>query len=199
MRSTDGYDANAKALAAQYESITFSDTHRDVLHLFPQAPSRILDIGAGSGRDAAALAALGHTVVAVEPTAELRFEGQRIHAASAIEWVDDSLPELAVVCAREQCFDMVLLTAVWMHLDASERRTAMAQLATLIAPEGTIILSLRHGPVPAGRRMFDVSADETIRLAGSAGMHCIHQSRREDMLGRPDVCWSLLGLQSNGR
>ena len=30
-----------------------------------------------------------------------------------------------------------------------------------------MILSLRHGPVPEGRRMFDVSAEETIQLAAA--------------------------------
>jgi SAM-dependent methyltransferase len=195
MRSTDGYGENAHALAIQYESITFADAHRDVLHFFPTVPSGILDVGAGSGRDAAALSALGHKVVAVEPTAELRLEGAHLHAASAIEWVDDMLPELPVVCGRNERFDIVLLTAVWMHLDAAERPVAMTRLANLLAPKGTIIMSLRHGPVPAGRRMFDVSADETIRLAAGAGLRCVHESAREDMLGRADVHWSFLALQ----
>ena len=42
-----GYGPQAAALATQYESIAFADVHRDVLHLFPQRPSRVLDIGAG--------------------------------------------------------------------------------------------------------------------------------------------------------
>ena len=40
----------------QYEGLAFADVHRDVLHLFPATPSRVLDIGAGTGRDAAAFA-----------------------------------------------------------------------------------------------------------------------------------------------
>ena len=48
--------------------------------LIPATPSRVLDVGAGTGRDAAALAALGHSVVAVEPTPELRAHGQRCTA-----------------------------------------------------------------------------------------------------------------------
>lgn len=47
---TAGYGAHAAALADPYESITFEEVHR------------VLDIGAGSGRDAAALAQQGHTV-----------------------------------------------------------------------------------------------------------------------------------------
>lgn len=32
-----------------------------------------------------------------------------------------------------------------------------------------MIVSLRHGPIPSGRRMFDVSAEETIELAKRQG------------------------------
>jgi SAM-dependent methyltransferase len=104
MRGTDGYGSNAKRLAKQYESITFEDVHGDILHHFPVEPSHILDIGAGSGRDAAALAAHGHSVIAVEPTAELRREGQMRHGRASIEWIDDSLPDLTKVRARKQRF-----------------------------------------------------------------------------------------------
>lgn len=59
---TVGYGQAADVLAEQYESVTFTQVHQDTLHLLPAVPSRILDIGAGTGRDAAALAALGHQV-----------------------------------------------------------------------------------------------------------------------------------------
>jgi SAM-dependent methyltransferase len=191
---TAGYDEQAKALAEQYESIEFEAVHGDVLHLFPQPPSRVLDVGAGSGRDAAALAARGHRVVAAEPSHALRLEGQHRHAGTAIDWVDDSLPDLAGLRARGECFDLVLLSAVWMHLDAAERRAAMTSLAALLAPRGTAILSLRHGPVPAGRRMFDVTADETIQLAAANGLICRHNGSRRDPHARPGVSWSVLAL-----
>ncbi|MEV6117767.1 class I SAM-dependent methyltransferase [Streptomyces sp. NPDC052109] len=57
MAGTAGYGAAAEDLADQYESVTFAEVHREVLHLFPVRPSVVLDIGAGSGRDAAVLAA----------------------------------------------------------------------------------------------------------------------------------------------
>ena len=67
-----------------------------------------------------------------------------------------------------------MMTAVFMHLDADQRRHAMPRLCRLLRPGGTMALSLRHGPVPAGRRMFDVSAGETIALAGEHGMDIVH-------------------------
>eukprot|EP01035_Chromulina_nebulosa_P057425 gene57425-78675_t len=46
VQGTAGYGANAAALAQQYESLRFEDVHREVLHLFPAVPARVLDIGA---------------------------------------------------------------------------------------------------------------------------------------------------------
>lgn len=193
--STAGYGENAAALVQQYESLRFDDVHRDVLHLFPREPSNILDIGAGSGRDAAALARLGHRVVAVEPTGELRREGQRIHAALPIEWVDDALPRLSAMRSRREHFELILLTAVWMHLDATERPIAMNSIAELLAPGATVIMSLRHGPVPQGRRMFDVSADETLALGRAVGLADSYCGERKDTQGRDSVSWSVIAMR----
>ena len=193
---TEGYAEEADTLAVRYELLTFEGVQREVLHLIPTVPCRVLDIGAGTGRDAAALAAKGHSVTAMEPTAELRAHGQRLHAALPITWVDDSLPELARLRAGRARFDLVMATAVWMHLDQGQRATAMRYVARLVAADGQFILSLRHGPVPPGRRMFDVSAEETEALARAEGLPLVHKSRREDMQGRPDVTWTFLAFRN---
>ncbi|TWG87538.1 methyltransferase family protein [Cupriavidus gilardii J11] len=193
-----GYDTHASELARQYEQLRFEDVHRDVLHLMPSRPATVVDIGAGSGRDAAALARLGHTVVAVEPTDALRAEGERLHVDLPIQWRDDSLPALQALRKEGRRYDLMLLSAVWMHLDAGERAEGMAALAELLAPGGVAILSLRHGPVPEGRRMFDVSADETIALAARHGLQACHRGMRDDVLGRPDVRWSVVALRQPG-
>ena len=96
--------------------------------MIPVIPSRILDIGAGSGKDAADFAAQGHTVLAGAITR---------HAHPAIAWLDDGLPDLAAVRARGETFDRILLSAVWMHLDSTQRRRAMPNVATLLAKVGS--------------------------------------------------------------
>ena len=162
---TEGYANEAEALVRQYEGIAFADVHRHAMHLMPQPPARIIDIGAGTGRDAAGFVGLGYSVVAVEPTTELRTRAMQLHPSPGIEWIDDSLPDLRVVSVRKGNFDVVMLTAVWMHLDAGQRQCGMPRLAALLRPGGVMMLTLRHGPIPAGRRMFDVTANETIALA----------------------------------
>jgi hypothetical protein len=46
-----------------------------------------------------------------------------------VEWLDDSLPGLAAVRARKEEFDLVMLTAVWMHLDEARREVAMPNVS----------------------------------------------------------------------
>lgn len=194
---TEGYADEADALVIQYESVSFADVHRRVLHLIPASPTRILDIGAGTGRDAAGFAAMGYDVTAVEPTTELRVRAQALHPSERIEWLGDSLPDLAVVHARGDTFDVVMLTAVWMHLDEQQRRRAMPRVAHLLRKGGVLMLSLRRGPVPPGRRMFDVTADETIRLAHAEALQLISQYDHQDShLRRPGVSWTRLVFSS---
>jgi len=162
---TEGYAEYAAFLANDWRKISFRDHHQPVLHLIPTAPSRVLDIGAGMGRDAAALAALGHSVVAVEPVDELRAAAINFYLASSVVWLDDSLPELRLVRERANTFNLVMVTAVWMHLDEAQRRRGMDTISDLLDDGGLVIMSLRHGPIPTGRRMFNVSAADTIRLA----------------------------------
>lgn len=192
---TEGYGETAAERVKQYESLAFAHVHRDIFHLFPTPPSRVIDIGAGTGRDAAGFADLGHAVTAVEPTPELRSEAQRLHQ-QPITWIDDSLPELDRVHALGQRYDVVMLTAVWMHLDQAQRERAMARVAPLVRPDGLVALSLRHGPVPAGRRMFDVSAEETCELAARHGLATIHQSKGPASLGGPGVWWDRLAFRA---
>jgi ubiquinone/menaquinone biosynthesis C-methylase UbiE len=57
VQTTQAYAEQAANLIACYESIFFKKSHKDELHLLPTRPSRVLDVGAGSGRDAAWFAA----------------------------------------------------------------------------------------------------------------------------------------------
>ncbi len=167
---TEGYAEISDILVAQWQKISFEEQHAALLYLIPIAPSCVLDIGSGIGQDAAVFAAIGHRVVAVEPVRELRLPGIALHDSPNITWLDDSLPNLTVLCARNETFDLIMLSAVWMHLDDAQRQCAMPRLVSLMSASATMAISLRHGHVPSGRRMFDVSAEETIELAAMNGL-----------------------------
>ncbi|WP_316175766.1 class I SAM-dependent methyltransferase [Bradyrhizobium sp. SZCCHNRI1073] len=194
---TEGYATEAEDLLVRYESIPSEQVHAAVLHLLPNAPARVLDIGAGTGRDAAWFAGLGHQVVAVEPTEALRVGAMQLHASPAITWVDDSLPELAALAARDEQFDLVMLTAVLMHLDEAQLRRALPNIAARIAPGGLLIMTLRHGPVPPGRRMFEVAAEAIVEPARQLGL-TLQLNRHGESLGAENrvagVTWTTLAF-----
>jgi SAM-dependent methyltransferase len=194
---TEGYADEAEELFRRYEAIPAADAHRAVLHLIPAAPGNVLDIGSGTGRDAAWFASRGHRVVAVEPTEAMRLPAMALHPSPQIEWLNDSLPDLALLLPRGETFDLVMLTAVWMHLDQAQRRRAMPNLAALVRSGGKMIMKIRHGPVPAGRRMFEVSPEETIELAQMQDLQPVLNVRTESSEERnraAGVSWTNLAF-----
>lgn len=113
---TSGYSEFVSRFCDLGESIDFRDLHACILHLLPETGAKVLDIGAGTGRDAAALAAMGHSVVAVEPMDEFLAAGRARHSSLEIRWVSDSLPALREFPTERGEFDFVLCHAVWQHL-----------------------------------------------------------------------------------
>lgn len=196
---TDGYAEAAQRLLGT--RLPFPEVHAPYLHLIPTRPSRLLDIGAGAGHDAAWLAQQGHEVVAAEPTAALLEGAIRLHGRSRITWIADALPRLDAVTALGRRFAFCLVSGVWMHLDAAEREEAMPRVAALLEPGGTLALSLRHGPVPTGRRMFEVGAAETIALARASGLEALVTTTRASIQpGNRDagVTWTILAFGRAG-
>ncbi len=61
-------------------------------------------------------------------------------------------------------FDLIWLSAVWMHDPPGDRQRALRKLATLLKPGGRLVVTFRHGPAPADRPMFETSAAEIERL-----------------------------------
>ncbi len=193
-----GYAEAADSLIESYESISFEAIYGPLLDLLPQV-GRALDIGAGTGRDAAALALKGFRVHAAEPTAELRAHARRLHPSPAVTWIDDALPDLAGLQAEAIRFDLILMTAVWMHLDKDERERALPRVAELLAPGGRLFMTVRRGPVPPGRRMFHVPTDELIAAAEAIGLRVLRSFGISDMLGRRDVSWTMLAFERENR
>ena len=191
----DWYDANADTAAARYEGVLPERLHGWLADLLPTAPAAALDVGAGSGRDAAWLSSRGYDVVAVEPSPRMRTIARERHTEPGIRWLADSLPALRGTVKTGLAFDVILLSAVWMHVAPSDRARAFRKLVNLLKPGGLIALSLRHGPSEATRAMHPVSADEIRRLARDHGALVERCVTAEDHLGRPNVRWTLVAVR----
>ncbi|MGZ8291829.1 MAG: class I SAM-dependent methyltransferase [Telluria sp.] len=194
------YEENAQLLVDQYESISFEEVHASYLDLLPPPGATILDVGAGSGRDAAWFAAQGYDVIAVEPSDAMRTQACARHTSTRIKWLADSLPDLVQVRRLGLTFDLILLSAVWMHIPPASRERALRKLATLLAPNGRIVISLRIGEPDINRSMYSVSLNELSNHAQQFGLRLIRSTDSADKLGRANVSWitAVFGLPDDG-
>ena len=159
------YERHAERVASQYERLDFNQIHGWLQPLLPVSAGLALDVGAGSGRDAAGLAQQGFEVVAVEPAAALRAIAQRRHPEPRIRWIADQLPGLTATLRLGIAFDLILLSAVWMHIPPEQRRRAFRKLLSLLKPGGLLAMTLRQGPPDAERALYPTTLDEIEQLA----------------------------------
>lgn len=195
--SIDGYDASGETLAARYETLSAQDVHAAFQDLLPSGQDRMaLDIGAGSGRDAAWMTRLGFDVVAVEPAHSLRTAGKRIHPDAGIRWIDDRLPALTATHKLGLAFDVILLSGVFMHVRPDERSRAFRKIATLLKPGGRLLMSVRDGSGAPDRPMWPITSGEMEAHARSHGLAVLQVTRNSDLQSRADVQWTTYAFQS---
>ena len=202
--SANFYNDHAAQLADLYLSKTFEQVHAAWLeHLSPilnNPHSRILDIGAGSGRDSKYLAEQGAAnnvqITAIEPAqTPAEFGGKQTQGLN-VNWLQDSLPDLSVVTKQEISFDLILLSAVWMHIPESQRARSLRKLANLLKPGGKLVISLRHRPSGDERKMFAVCREQLIQLGKEFGLTPLLVSdKNHDVIGRDEVKWQTVVLQ----
>ena len=188
------YQKHARVAAQRYESVAAENLHGWLQKFLPEEPGRILDIGAGSGRDAAWLAGLGHQVVAAEPSSEMRKEAKRCHPGAEVQWRSDRLPALRTL-SRQEPFDLILVSGVWQYVAKSDRKRAFRKAINLLKPGGVLAISLRHGPELPDRQAHAVSAEEIESLARDHGAFVVHKDEVKDGLGREEVRWTNLAIR----
>ncbi|WP_425603958.1 class I SAM-dependent methyltransferase [Luteimonas kalidii] len=195
--SISGYVAGAEHLIPAFEAISAPDVFAHVLDFLPKHPSRIVEIGAGTGRDAAWLASQGHSLTAVEPVEKFRKAGMLLHPSPLIHWVDDRLPLLTRMLKKGERFDLVLLVAVWQHLTPEERVVAMTNLSKLLSPCGRIIMSVRHGLGLPDRECFPAPTSEAVALACQGNLKILARRSAESVQEKnraAGVTWTWLVL-----
>lgn len=192
------YEAHADEVVPRYEGHDPDALNAWLRPFLPSAPALAVDVGAGSGRDAAWLARLGHAVVAVEPTRALREGAQARHPDPRIRWVDDRLPDLDLLHADGLRADALLLSAVWMHLPPGVRGRALARLSGLLAPGGLLAITIRQGPADPERAMHPADAEEIAAIATGLPLEVLHLGQAEDVHRRAGVSWAYVALRRKG-
>ncbi len=193
----DYYNRNSRRMAEQYESVDFSGALEAVFAALPSG-ARVLELGCGSGRDAAALVSRGFEVTAMDGSAEMLREAVRRHPELAGGTVEHVLPgELPFETAS---FDAVLSMAVIMHLHESELPTLFHTVHRVLRPGGLFAYSVNteragrdeHGTDERGRHFTCLSASQWERYHTNAGFITEWCRESDDVTGRPGVRWVTL-------
>lgn len=195
----DYYIDRAEELFAAYQAASPEQVHSAWRHLLPAQPALACDIGAGSGRDACWLAKMGWNVTAVEPSPKLRQLGQSHTTANhckpgSVTWLDDTLPELKRLRSLDQRFNLILISAVWMHLKLNQHERAMHIVSDLLAPGGLLVISLRIGEDPE-QRFHPITAQEVQALAQSRALATKVFCRQPDV-ARRGIEWDCMAFVS---
>ncbi len=192
---TAWYDTHAETVVSRYENVCPHEIYRWCAHLFPPALATALDIGAGSGRDAAFMALKGYDVLAVEPSQRMRTVGARLHAEANFQWVDDRLPSLAKVTSYGLSFNLILMNAVWMHIAQHDRPRSFRKLVNLLKPGGLLLMIIPKGHPDTNRGFFPVSGHEIETLARGHGAYTECYEVSADLGGRDQLQWENLAIR----
>ena len=115
--------------------------------------------------------------------------------------MNDALPDLQALRALGRRFDLVLLSAVWMHVAPKGRERAFRILCELLGPSGLLVITLRRGgdaAENAARGFHDASAEELIGHANRRAIALRSRTTRPD-LRRPSLTWETLAFRPSAR
>ena len=200
-RTRSAYVAHSEKIAARHLRAGLG-----VAHYFAEAfapGARILDVGAGTGRDLNELVSEGWDAYGIEPVAEMRARALEVHPRIADRlFAGGELPGGLFGAAKEIGipFDGILCSAVLQHLPREELAASVAALAELLRPGGRLLTSIpigRPGLDETGRdelgRLFSgLAPDELERLCEGVGFRTVDRWVSPDARDRDGIRWATL-------
>ncbi len=156
---------------------------------------RVLDVGAGSGRDLSVLLQMGCDAYGVEPCAALRSAAIRRHPELLARIGSAALPNLGQPFGGN--FDAVVCSAVLMHLTRAEMLDAAIALRSVLKDGGRLLLSV-PGERPGlddnhrdgqGRLFTPIDPDYLQLLYERIGFFLLQRWESDDALERAGHSW----------
>jgi SAM-dependent methyltransferase len=192
-RTNSYYATHSDEIVQRYEAIQ-APLKRMMERGFDRG-MRVLDVGAGSGRDLSLLLQMGCDAYGVEPCDALRSAAIRRHPELFARIGASALPTLGQPFGGH--FDAVLCSAVLMHLTRAEMLDAAISLRTVLKDGGKLLLSV-PGERPGvddnhrdsqGRLFTPIDPDYLQLLYERIGFFLLQRWESEDALGRAGHSW----------
>ncbi len=197
-RTISYYDREAPSIAATYETVDFRKVIDWVLAK-AQAPApeggKLLEVGCGSGRDAAHCLTRGFDVTGTDASQSMIAEAVRLHPELSGTLLHHRLPERLPF--GDGALDVALAMAVLMHLTQKDAQRALSELARVTRPGGIVAYSVSiqrpgldsDGLDAKGRHFLSLSSDEWSALNEGSGLSKVESWESEDLSGRGGIRW----------
>lgn len=188
------YSQNALKVAQRYESADVRQLH-DFLSSSLKPGGKLLELGCGSGRDAAFMVSQGFKVLATDGCASMVQQANLHHPELAAHLLHLELPD--GLSNGLGVFDGIYAIAVLMHLSVQEIERTILGVNSLLAAKGRFIFSVpaRRDEVMTntfdskGRRFTALSPDGWTDLCLKYNLQLVRTMISEDGLGRDGVAW----------
>lgn len=170
------YENKAAAYAASTRVIDVSEARSRFLSFLP-ATARILDVGAGSGRDALAFMQDGYAVAALDASPAM---ADRCRAHTGLDVMVIEAKDLN----QKNRYDGIWANAVLLHLPVEELRVTLDVLVRALTHEGVIFMSFKQGTgtrrARDGRLYRDMTRLGLEPLLNSASLKLLDYWERND-------------------
>ncbi len=152
------WDAEHTRLGARDASFVDPDIAR-ALEAHAPRPSRVLDVGTGTGAVAREAARRGHMVVATDFSEAAIERARAVDAASPVTWLVDDATRSSLRATFDLCIDRGCLGC----LPSIRRGRYLSWIARVLRPGGVYVLKV-HRAAPANLRAYGFERDEVLSL-----------------------------------
>lgn len=188
----EGYSLSATLLARQYEAGNRSRIQSVMSSIFSPG-SKVLELGCGSGADAAALLQHGVDITASDGSKEMLAEASQRHPDLEQRLLHVILP--GKIPFADDAFDGIVASALLMHFSTKILPSVCAEIARITRPGGKLFLAVvsqrddldDHGFDPHGRFFNCQNLCQIGDVFAPYGIVCREQYIVSDALGRSNV------------
>lgn len=190
----DYYREHAREAAKRYEQVDSRLFLRE-LPIWVPNKAKILDLGCGSGRDAAFLLSEEYDVYGIDGSQEMVQEAQQLHPELSGRLQAQALPSRLPF--PDDSFNAVISIAFFMHFSKEDIDLLCREIRRVLVPHGVLWMSARLpvAPKPAeieersyvdayGRFILRLSTEQWRNQVEKFGFYCKKLHMDRDALGR---------------